>query len=150
MDAITLTLPWPVSSNRYWRTFMPKGFKAPVTTLSKEAKDYKQAVGSLAKEAGISEPISGRVAVSYVLYPQRPQDWAKRAAKDPVRWDDSVQCLDLDNALKVTLDSLKGVVFGDDKFVFEIHGKRAEPDGVGRMVVTVSPIISQSHQPALI
>lgn len=150
MDAITLTLPWPVSSNRYWRTFMPKGFKAPVTTLSKEAKDYKQAVGSLAKEAGISEPITGRVAVSYVLYPQRPQDWAKRAAKDPVRWDDSVQCLDLDNALKVMLDSLKGVVFGDDKFVFEIHGKRAEPDGVGRMVVTVSPIISQSHQPALI
>lgn len=150
MDAITLTLPWPVSSNRYWRTFMPKGFKAPVTTLSKEAKDYKQAVASLAKEAGISEPISGRVAVSYVLYPQRPQDWAKRAAKDPMRWDDSVQCLDLDNALKVMLDSLKGVVFGDDKFVFEIHGKRAEPDGVGRMVVTVSPIISQSHQPALI
>ena len=150
MSPVTLTLPWPVSSNRYWRTFMPKGFKAPVTTLSKEAKDYKQAVGLIAKEAGIIKPIAGRVAVSYVLYPQRPQDWANRAAKDPVRWDDSVQCLDLDNALKVMLDSLKGVVFGDDKFVFEIHGRRAEPDGVGRMVVTVSPIAVQEVQGALL
>lgn len=150
MSAVELTLPWPVSSNRYWRTFMPKGFKAPVTTLSKEAKDYKQAVGYLAREAGVKAPIPGRVSVSYVLYPQRPQDWAKRAAKDPVCWDDTVQCLDLDNALKVMLDSLKGIVFGDDKMVFEIHGRRAEPDGTGRMVVTVKPIENNSPQPSLI
>jgi len=150
MDAVTLTLPYPCSANIYWRTYMPKGFKAPVTTLSKQAKDYKSAVYLLAKEAGIRKPMAGRVAVSYTLFPKRPQDWAKRAAKDPMTWDDTVQCLDLDNALKVMLDSLKGIVFEDDKFVHELHGRRAEPDGEGRLEVTVRPIVQPSHQPSLI
>ena len=39
--------------------------------------------------------------------------------------------------LKVMLDSLKGIVFEDDKFVHELHGRRAEPDGDGRLVVTI-------------
>ena len=150
MDPVTLTLPYPVSSNMYWRTYMPKGFKAPVTTLSKQAKDYKSAVYLLAKEAGIRKPIPGRVAVSYTIYPKRPQDYAKRMRLDPHRWDDTVQCLDLDNALKVMLDSLKGIVFEDDKFVHELHGRRAEPDGDGRLVVTISPMLVESPQPSLI
>ena len=98
MSAITLTLPYPISANRYWRTFMPKGFKAPVTTISKEAKDYKAAVAMIARCAGIRKPITGRVAVSYVLYPQRPLDYIKRMRLDPMGWDDTVQCIDLDNA----------------------------------------------------
>ena len=69
---------------------------------------------------------------------------------DPQRWDDTVQCLDLDNALKVMLDSLKGIVFEDDKFVHELHGRRAEPDGDGRLVVTISPMLVDSPQPSLI
>lgn len=77
LQPVTLVLPYPISANRYWRTYMPRGFKAPVTTISKEAKDYKAEVGWLAKAAGIRKPIPGRVAVSYVLYPERPQDWAK-------------------------------------------------------------------------
>lgn len=56
MSEITLTLPYPCSANMYWRTYMPKGFKAPVTTLSKQAKDYKSAVYLLAKEAGVRKP----------------------------------------------------------------------------------------------
>lgn len=150
MNAITLILPPAVSSNRYWRTYMPKGFKAPVTTLSKEAKEYKATVARIARESGVVAPIPGRVAVSYTLYPKRPQDYAKRMRLDPQRWDDTVQCLDLDNALKVMLDSLKGIVFEDDKFVHELHGRRAEPDGDGRLVVTISPMLVDSPQPSLI
>ena len=147
---ITLVLPYPISANRYWRTYMPKGFKAPVTVVSSDAKAYKTEVGWLARAAGIHKPISGRVAVSYVLYPKRPQDWAKRTAKDPSGWDDSVLCIDLDNAQKVLFDALKGVVFDDDKWVRRIHAERAEPDGDARMVVTITPIINDSPQAELI
>ena len=57
---------------------------------------------------------------------------------------------ELANALKVMLDSLKGIVFEDDKFVHELHGRRAEPDGDGRLVVTISPMLVDSPQPSLI
>lgn len=150
LTPIRLVLPYPISANRYWRTFMPKGFKAPVTTLSKEAKDYKAEVGWLAKQAGIRSPIPGRVAVSYVLYPKRPQDWAKRAEKDPLGWDDSVLCIDLDNAQKVLMDALKGVVIEDDKWIRRIVAERAEPDGEARLIVTIEPILAESPQGALL
>ena len=150
MDPVTLTLPYPISTNRYYRTFMPKGFKAPVTTLSKEAKQYKAQVRVIAKEAGIKEPMQGRVAVAYTLYPQRPQDYTKRMRIDPMSWDDTVQCIDLDNAQKVLMDSLKGVVFDDDKWVRRILAERAEPDGEARLVVTITPIVVESAQPSLL
>lgn len=150
MEPVTLILPPAVSSNRYWRSFVPRGHKRAIVTLSDEAKAYKAVVAQIARKAGVVSPIKGRVAVSYTLFPKRPQDWAKRAAKDPMTWDDTVQCLDLDNALKVMLDSLKGIVFEDDKFVHELHGRRAEPDGDGRLVVTISPMRVDSPQPSLI
>ncbi|USE79006.1 RusA family crossover junction endodeoxyribonuclease [Cupriavidus gilardii] len=140
MTAITLTLPYPVSANRYWRTYMPRGFKAPVTTLSAEAKAYKQEVGWLARAAGVHAPIVGRVAVAYTLYPNRPQDWQKRMRRDGARWDDTVQCIDLDNAQKVLMDALKGIVFEDDRWVRRITAERAEPDGEARLLVTVSAL----------
>lgn len=149
MTKIVLTLPYPVSANRYWRTYMPKGFKAPVTTLSAEAKAYKSEVGWLAKAAGIRSPLVGRVAVAYTLYPNRPQDWQKRQRRDGAGWDDTVQCIDLDNAQKVLMDALKGIVFEDDKWVRRITAERAEPDGEGRLVVTVTAIEHDLVQPGL-
>ena len=53
---------------------------------------------------------------------------------DPLHWDDSVQCIDLDNAQKVMFDALKGVVFVDDDMIFRINGQRAEPDEMGPRV----------------
>jgi len=149
MTKIVLTLPYPVSANRYWRTYMPKGFKAPVTTLSAEAKAYKSEVGWLAKAAGIRAPLVGRVAVAYTLYPNRPQDWQKRMRRDGAAWDDTVQCIDLDNAQKVLMDALKGIVFEDDRWVRRITAERAEPDGEGRLVVTITAIEPELVQAGL-
>ena len=149
MQEITLTLPYPISANRYWRTYMPKGFKAPVTALSSEAKAYKAMVAKIAKAAGINVPLTGRVEVIYTLYPHRPLDWKRRVAKDPVFWDDTVQCIDLDNAQKVLLDSLKGVVMEDDRWVRKISAQRAEPDGEARLVVTIRQLHVEQPQAGL-
>jgi hypothetical protein len=87
----------------------------------------------------IGKPIAGRVRIDIQLYPQRPQDWAKRARLAPLTWDDDVRCIDLDNANKVLLDALKGVAIEDDRWVRELHSQRMEPDGEARVVVTITP-----------
>lgn len=134
MQSVTLVLPYPVSANRYWRTYIPKGHRNAVTVVSGEAKKYKLAVQKTALEAGIVQPIEGRISIAYQLYPNRPKDWFKRMTRDPMHWDDTVQCIDLDNAQKVLFDAMKGVVFVDDDRVFRIVGERVAPDEFGARV----------------
>jgi crossover junction endodeoxyribonuclease RusA len=137
-DRYQISLPWPISANRYWRTYLPKGFRVPVTVVSPEAKAYKCQVAVLARVAGIREPIRGRVAVHIRLYPHRPQNWKKRQAEDPFGWDQSVRCLDLDNARKVLYDALSGVLFEDDRWIWNDSAERMVPDGEARVVVLVT------------
>ncbi|AVA37618.1 RusA family crossover junction endodeoxyribonuclease [Cupriavidus metallidurans] len=146
---ITLTLPYPISANRYWasRLVKPKAGPSFVSTyVTKEAQEYKAEVGWLAKAAGVRVPLAGRVAVAYTLYPKRPQDWKTRQRKLGDAWQDTVQCIDLDNAQKVLLDALKGVAFEDDVWVRRITAERAEPDGEARVVVTITPILVAKPQ----
>jgi crossover junction endodeoxyribonuclease RusA len=137
---ITLVLPYPVSANVYWRSFVPRGHSRAIVTLSDEAKAYKAEVGWRIKAAGVRQPIAGRVAIGVQLYPQRPQDYAKRMRRDPLAWDDDVRCIDLDNVNKVLMDALKGLAIDDDKWVRRIVSERMEPDGEARVVVTITPL----------
>lgn len=146
--SIALTLPPPISANRYWRSYAVKG--RAVVVVSAEAEAYKRAVLKHALAAGIHQPIRGRVCLSVQLFPARPLDWAKRATKNPQAWDDTVRSIDLDNALKVLLDALKNVAFDDDSWVRKIEAERMEPDANGgRVFVKVSSISSLAVQPLL-
>lgn len=145
---ITLTLPYPVSANRYWQTRVIKmgGLPRAMTYVSAEAKAFKEQVGWLAKAAGVLKPIVGRVAIAYTLHPHCPQDAHRRMKRDPYCWDDTVQCIDLDNAQKVLLDALKGVVIEDDKWVRRITAERGMPVDGGKLVVTITPIVVAPKQ----
>lgn len=149
---LTVTLPYPISANRYWasRTVKPRSGKSFTTTyVTPEAKAYKEQVGWLLRAAGVKAPITGRVAIAYTLYPHRPLDWQKRQQKLGAAWDDTVQCIDLDNAQKVLLDALKGIAFEDDAWVRRILAERVEPDGEARVVVTITAISTEQPQSAL-
>nr|WP_253260893.1 RusA family crossover junction endodeoxyribonuclease [Rhodanobacter glycinis] len=149
-SGIRLVLPPPISANRYWRSFVPRGGSRAITCVSDEARAYKRDALKLALAAGVRSPIRGRVALDVQLYPARPLDWAKRSRKDPDGWADSVRCIDLDNVLKVLLDALKGVAFGDDSWVRSLHAQRMEPDEHGaRVVVTISPLVRERVAPEL-
>ena len=151
---ITLTLPYPISANRYWasRVITPRGGRPmAVTYVTAEAKDFKEQVGWMAKAAGVRAPITGRVAIDVKLYPNRPQDFAVRMRKFGPTWDDTVMCLDLDNCHKVLLDAIKGVVIDDDKWVRRITSERMEPDQhKARMVVTITPLTVEQPQSSLL
>lgn len=143
----TLVLPPALSANRYWR---PVNIGKHITIVpTSEAKAYRHEVAMLARKAGVTLT-RGRVALTVRMYPARPLDWAKRAAKDPDGWDDTVRSIDLDNALKVLLDALKNVAFDDDAWVRRIDAERMEPDEHGaRVVVTISPIVREAIAPGL-
>lgn len=146
-DPITLVLPYPLSANRYWKAITIPG--RTMMAPSKEAKEYRAEVLRIATRAGVIEPICGRVRIDIELYPARPADWARRARMDPIGWDNSVRCIDLDNARKVLYDALKGAVIEDDRWVFADSARRMEPDGEARVVVKVSRIVRQAPQGAL-
>jgi crossover junction endodeoxyribonuclease RusA len=135
-DSITIVIPVPVSANVYWRTRVA-GNRA-ITYVSSEAKAFKEEIAMRLRIAGVVKPIEGRVMVRLDLYPHRPLDWEKRVKKMGEGWDDTVRCIDLDNAVKVTLDAMKGIAFLDDVWVRQIIAQRMEPDGRARAVVTIS------------
>lgn len=146
-QAVVLALPYPLSANRYWTSF--RIGNRQMVAPSKEAKAYKTEVAWLCKQAGIRSPLIGRVSVDIALYPQRPQDWAKRVKDNPTSWDDTVRCIDLDNARKVLYDALKDLAFQDDKWVWQDSARRMQPDGDARVVVTIRPWISDAPQASL-
>jgi crossover junction endodeoxyribonuclease RusA len=147
MTSVTVILPPAVSANVYWRTRVVKNIA--MTYVSSEAKAFKAEVARRLHAVGCRKPIIGRVAVEMKLYPHRPLDWQKRAQKLGATWDDGVRSIDLDNAIKVTLDAMKGIAFDDDVWVRRINAQRMEPDGEARVVVTISPIAVEQPQTAL-
>lgn len=149
---IRLTLPYPPSANKYWRTRVIPGTTRVQTYVSPDAKDFKEQVGWLCKAAGIREPFAGRVALTVKLYPNRPQDWARRLRKEGPTWDDGVLCMDLDNANKVLLDAIKGIVIVDDGWqVRSLHCDRMEPDEKGaRVEMTIAALAIAVVQPDLL
>lgn len=140
---IRLTLPYPISANRYWQTRVMKAKSAagrPMATtyISAEAKAYKKQIALLARAAGVYAPMAGRYAMHIQLYPHRPVDWQARQRRHGAAWEDTVQCMDLGNAEKVLSDALKDVVMADDGWARRILLERMEPDGEARVVVTIT------------
>jgi crossover junction endodeoxyribonuclease RusA len=147
MKPIVIKLPYPLSANKYWRPVPINGHVTMVPT--KEAKAFKSEIAWLLRAAGVRKPFPWRVRIHLDLYPKRPQDWQARMRKYGENWDDTVQCIDIDNARKVLYDAFKGVAIVDDKWVWGDSADRCEPDGDARVVVTITPVVPKSSQSAL-
>ena len=125
-----MLLPYPISTNRYWRTFRNRMVR------SKEAVEYKSEVEDIASDV-ITQEMSGCVKVDLMLHPERPKDWEKRAKKNP-QWALGVRRVDLDNALKVALDALQGIAYEDDRSITDIRIRLREPIDGGGLTVKIS------------
>lgn len=152
---IRLELPYPISANKYWHPVVIKhgawAEKNQHITIvpTKDAKAYKSEVAWKARSAGVRQPLAGPIEVTVLLYPHLPKDWAKRVRDDPLWWDLTVQCIDLDNANKVLWDALKGIAFTDDNLIRKSQAEIALPDGAARVVVTIKPYERPHPQEAL-
>ena len=120
---VRLNLPYPVSANRYWRIWRNKAVR------SAEATAYKSVVRRIAQEAGVM-PSEGSVAVWLRLIPKAYKDGSANK-----------MVIDLDNALKVTLDSLQGIAYENDKQVRRIAAEYdSEPVAGGGLVVEIEEL----------
>jgi crossover junction endodeoxyribonuclease RusA len=106
-----LTLPFPPSANRYWRSC--RG----IVFLSGEAKKYK---ATLLEDKALAQvkPLDGRVAISLDYYRPRKSG-------------------DLDNRLKQILDCLQGVAYLNDSQIVEIHARQFDDKTNPRVEVEV-------------
>jgi Holliday junction resolvase RusA-like endonuclease len=112
---LKLTLPYPPSSNRYWR-MDKRGFNY----VSAEARKYKTAVHEIAALAGVV-PLEGAVSLQVDVY--RPQ-----------------RSGDLDNRLKICLDCCQGLLFVNDNQVVKIVMRRFEDKTNPRLEISVSEV----------
>lgn len=113
-----------------------QGRATATTYISGDAKLYKAEVEQIVRRARV-EMLVGPVQYELMLYPQLPQDHVKRARLDPVWWDLTVRCIDLDNASKVMGDSLNGLVWSDDSLIRKYASEIMVPDGEARAVIRV-------------
>lgn len=113
MIEIRLTLPEPPSANRYWRQWKGR------TLVSREAKAYKEMVSTRCVIAKVTPvPLSANVKLT-------------------VHWYRSRRMGDLDNRLKIIIDSLKGWVYEDDAQIVELHAFRADDKTRPRVEILV-------------
>ena len=137
---IRLVLPYPVSANRYWQSFVPRNQKRAIVVVSKEAKAYKHEVGYLAKEAGLLKPTTRPVSLAFTLHPPATVQRFDKAMR-PVE----VKCgtrINIDNCLKVAIDALNGIAYVDDAQVEEIRYVRyGERIGHGQLVVEITEFV---------
>lgn len=120
---VRLKLPYPVSANRYWRIWRNKAVR------SAEAAAYKEIVRRIAQEAGVM-PFEGSVAVCLRLIPKANKDGSVNKT-----------VIDLDNALKVTLDALQGIAYHNDKQVRRIAAEYgSEPVAGGGLAVEIEEL----------
>ena len=115
-DEYEFTLPFPPSTNGYWRSF--KGRQI----LSKKARDYKKDVKEKMEELGLlGENITKKLSVSLDLYPPSK---TKR---------------DIDNYIKSTLDAITGAKFWiDDSQIDHLCIRRKEVTKKGKIKVRVN------------
>jgi crossover junction endodeoxyribonuclease RusA len=143
----TLTLPYPISANRYWSNYVLPGSKRALQGPSVEAKRYKRLVSQLAMAAGM-RPTMANVEVELILHPKAPKDAAKRERIEGPHWHLNVRCLDVDNCVKVALDALEGVAFANDDQILTLIVNRGMPTPNGALFVRVAHVDALKSYPA--
>ncbi len=117
---LTLVLPEPPSSNRYWRRVGHN------MVLSREARQYRKDVRAA------YESVTGEHDVHFPL----PQHLIVR-----FEWWRTRRAGDLDNRIKQLLDGLRGCAYTDDAQIVEIHAYRFEGGaGAGRANVHIRAV----------
>ena len=119
-----MILPFPQSVNHYLEYYCERSTRWDVhpvrTRLTAKAKQFKHDAGWEAKAAGVRVH-DGRVAVLVEVYPDgRP--------------------VDLDNMLKLIMDSLENIAYNNDNQVDDLHIIRRPRVKSRRIEVTVTPL----------
>lgn len=132
MIELAFTLPWPPSSNRYWRV-LTNGRLAGKVYVSKEAQTYRDVVGDRLWEQGVPcKKLDGSIGLDLLLRPPRLGS-------------------DISNRIKVLEDCLQihGVIL-NDKLIDDLHVHRGPKCPDGRVDVIVRQLAAVAEQQNLL
>jgi crossover junction endodeoxyribonuclease RusA len=101
MSKLIFELPYPISTNRYWRKFNNR------IVLSQEAKDYKSWLKWTYHKI---RPILGYYKMQIIFHPKL----TKKGVESKVH-------LDLSNTIKLLEDALQGVAYENDRDCRDLH-----------------------------
>jgi len=119
--SLTVILAYPPSTNRLVRLAHGIAYKPkPVRDWTKDAVQRLRAAGAKLAD--------GAVAVDVLLHPKATKHGRPFKRR-----------IDLDNAIKATLDACQGVVFADDHQVVRLSAALAPAKPDGGLTVTVVP-----------
>lgn len=113
-----ITLAYPPSTNRLCRSGNGRHY-TPVDVL-----EWKRIAGYTARARGATA-IDGPVALGLVLHPKSRKDGQASSIR-----------IDLDNALKATMDALNGIAWQDDRQIVRIIAEVGEPVPGGGLSVS--------------
>lgn len=113
---VSLTLPYPVSVNQYYRS-IPRG-KFCSVILSQKGRDFKKRVSEIAECSITDKPI----IVMIKIYPPTKRKY------------------DVDNMLKSLLDSLIGVAYEDDSQIQCLAISKEEVVSGGKCEVKIKEV----------
>jgi len=116
---MTITLPYPPQANHLYT--IARGRKI----LSTKGRQYKDDVSKVCMIERV-KPADGELSVTFIAY--RPR-----------------KAGDLDNLIKIVLDSVKGFLWHDDKQVVEIHAYRQDDKQRPRIELQVSGKLTGSN-----
>jgi crossover junction endodeoxyribonuclease RusA len=119
MKVIELEIPFPPSVNRLYK---PKRFGSGIYK-TEEAKRYTQTVFALTYNKG---KLSAPLAIEMWIVAHPPKLKRKR---------------DLDNLLKITLDSLQGQVFDNDSQIGRLHIEWGPVDKAGYLEIRIEELV---------
>lgn len=119
---IELILPWPPSTNTYWR-HPSRGPLAGRHLISAKGRAYRQEILACTLNSKPDKSLSGRLAIQIIAF---PPDHRKR---------------DLDNVLKSLLDALThSKVIEDDGLIDRLVIEREAVSPPGRISVTIKEL----------
>ena len=116
---ITLELPYPISVNSIWRVYKGRQVVTP------EARRYKNEVKYVCSKHKV-KMFTGPVSVVVEVRP-----------KMTITGKASKVLIDLDNSLKLILDSLQGIIIDNDRNVKRIYAYYGEPVQSGALIITI-------------
>ena len=116
--SVMVSLPWPPSLNRVWRSVGGK------VLLAKEARIYREQVGNEVLIQRVPRLfLSGRLSLEIMAHPP------------------DARARDLDNLLKAPLDALKCAgVLADDRHIDDLHIRRGKVTSKGRLTIRITEI----------
>ena len=116
INAINISLPWPPSVNRVWRSVGGR------VLLSAEGRAYRQAVAvAVLEQHGAGDPLTGRLSMIIEAY---PPDRRKR---------------DIDNLAKASIDAIGStkLIFVNDSQIDHLSIHRCAVEKPGRLEIQI-------------